>query len=73
MPGYWTVRYVQPNNGLIKVHLSRDDGPPHGQPEDIWMNVVRGSFGEEFMEGDARGAQDFRLISRAGSNGMNRG
>lgn len=66
MSAPFTVRKVEPNNGLIKVHLSRD---VHGQQEDIWMNVVPGIEAHAFMEGDARGVS-FPLISRAGSNGQ---
>lgn len=74
MPAHWIVRLAVPNNGLMRVHLSRDGFPvAHGQQEDIWMNVARNSFGDEFMEGDLRGAKDFRLISRAGSNGSRKG
>lgn len=62
---FWTVRAVQPNNGLIKVHLSRD---VNGQPEEIWMNVTPESVSEAFMEGDLRKA-DFPLYRRAGTNG----
>jgi hypothetical protein len=68
MPAHWTVRSVQPNNGLIKVHLTRD---VHGQPEEILLNVIPDMSAQAFMEGDLRDAV-FPLIARAGRNGKDR-
>ena len=46
----WTVRLVQPVNGLIRVHLLLDLFPlVHAQQEDILMNVAPERFAEAFM------------------------
>lgn len=73
MPANWTVRSVQPNNGLVRVLLFRDSGPPHGQEEIAWLHVVPKAFGQEFMIGDTRDALNFGLVSRAGTNGTKSG
>jgi len=65
----WTVRLVQPINGLIRIHLRLDLFPlVHAQQEDILMNVAPERFPQAFMEGDLRGAL-FPLRRRAGRNG----
>ena len=65
MSANFTVQSAVSNNGILKVHLSRD---VDGQQEDIWLNVLPKTFGETFMEGDLRGAE-FPLVNRKGSNG----
>lgn len=68
MPAIFIVRSVRPNNGIIQVHLSRDQG----QPNEVFFNVTRETlaaiFGNEVCEGDAREIS-VRLIERAGTNG----
>lgn len=68
MPVNWIVRSVERNNGLVQVHMSLD-AFPHGQPEEIWLNISPERLGDVFMEGDERSVS-FALVARAGQNGV---
>lgn len=68
MPATFVVRTVRPNNGIMQVHLSRDQG----QPNEVWFNltdaVLADIFGSDVQEGDIREIS-VRLITRTGRNG----
>jgi hypothetical protein len=62
------VRSSVPNNGIRRIHLSRNVG---AQPEEIYINALPETLPETFEEGD-EWSVEFTLIRRAGSNGANR-
>lgn len=68
MPANWTVRSVEPNNGLVRVLLARWN-TEHGQEEITHFHIVPNSFGQAFKVGDVRDALNFGLVSRAEGNG----
>lgn len=71
MPATFVVRSIEANDGIRKIHLSRDQV----QPNEIWINatgeVLADIFGADVREGDMREVT-VRLIARAGSNGTER-
>lgn len=68
MPATFVVRSIRPNNGIMQVHMSRDQG----QPNEVWFNltedVLRAVFGDDVYEGDLREIS-VRLVTRSGRNG----
>lgn len=62
----WIVQSVEPNNGIRRIHLTRDSGR---QPEHFFLNVLPETVPGALSQGDVCGVT-FTLIRRRGSNGQ---
>lgn len=71
MSARFTCRSAEPNNGIMQIHLTLDEG----QPNDVYINatapVLARMCQQSLMAGDEVGVQ-LSLIRRAGSNGPKR-